>query len=173
MNLTIIADDGIVAVDGVFRTVNLTTLDANIHAVQWNGTTGHIEYKDDSFNLDITDVTAYQTFIDAWTSAVEPPLTLNDNKTVKTAEFMDECLIRIVAQVSDWDSMEAIKTIAGIWDTHLATNATVAQTLAKDIYIYVRDTVPPKITAITTQVALDAIDPIVADPFGDGTPWPI
>lgn len=172
MNLTIIADDGVVAVDGEFRTVDLSTLDANIHAIQWNGTTGHIEYKDNSPNLDITDVTAYQSFIDAWTAAAPPAPTLDENKAVKTAEFEAECIVRIIAQVPDWDSMEAIKTVAGLWDNHLATNATAAQTLAKDIYLYVRDTVPPKITAIATQGALDAVDPTLADPFGDA-PWPV
>ena len=78
----------------------------------------------------------------------------------------------IAAQVPDWDSLDTIKTVAGLWASHLAANATAARTAAKDIYLYVRDTIPPKLAAVTSQAELQAIDPTAADPFGDGSFWP-
>ncbi len=172
MRVTIIADDGKVGVDGVFRAVDLSTLDANIHAVQWGGASGHIEFRDRSPEQRIADISAFQSFIDAWTAAAPPPPTLAELKSAKGAAFIAEGVTRIAAQVPDWDSLDAIKTVAGLWTSHLVADATPAQIVAKDIYRYVRDTVPAKLAALTTQGQLDAIDPSTADPFGDGTPWP-
>ena len=67
MRVTIIADDGKVGVDGVFRAVDLAALDPKIHAVQWDGAKGHIEYKDRSPETVLTDISPYQFFVDAWT----------------------------------------------------------------------------------------------------------
>ena len=172
MRVTIIANDGKVGVDGVFRAVDLSTLDPNIHAVQWDGVVGHIEFKDRSPEQRIADISAFQSFIDAWTAAAPPPPTLTDLKSAKGAAFIAEGVTRIAAQVPDWDSLDAIKTVAGLWASHLAANATAAQTVAKDIYRYVRDTVPAKLAAVATEAELRAIDPSAADPFGDGPPWP-
>ena len=172
MRVTIIADDGKVGVDGVFRGVDLSSLDANIHAVQWDGALGNIEFKDRSPEQRIADISAFQSFIDAWTSAAPPPPTLAELKAAKGAALSAEGVTRIAAQVPDWDTLDTIKTVAGLWISHLAANATAAQTTAKDIYRYVRDTVPAKLAAVATPAELDAIDPSTADPFGDGTPWP-
>ena len=172
MRVTIIADDGKVGVDGVFRAVDLSALDANIHAVQWDGSTGHVEHKDKSRPRTLSSVTEFQSFIDAWTAAAPLPPTLADFKEAKGAEFTAEGVTRIAAQVPDWNTLDTIKTVAGLWASHLAANATVAQVAAKDIYLYVRDTVPAKLAAVTTQGELDAIDPSAADPFGDGSFWP-
>lgn len=172
MRVTIVADDGLVGVDGVFRAVDLSTLDGNIHAVQWDGGAGHIEHKDRSPAQKITDFSAFRSFIDAWTAAAPPPRTLAEIKTEKRAAFVVEGVTRIAAQVPDWDSLDAIKTVAGLWVSHIAANATAAQTAAKDIYLYLRDTVPARLAAVTAQDELDAIDPSAADPFGDGSFWP-
>ena len=172
MRVTIVADDGLVGVDGVFRSVDLSALDPNIHAVQWDGTAGHVEFKDLSPEQQIADISVFQSLIDAWTAAAPPPPTLAELKTAKGAAFTAEGVTRIAAQVPDWDTLEAIKTVAGLWASHLAANATAAQITAKDIYLYVRDTAPSKLAAVSSQAELDAIDALVADPFGDGTPWP-
>jgi hypothetical protein len=50
--------------------------------------------------------------------------------------------------------------------------ATAPMMLAKDVYLYLRDTVPAKLAGLAIQAELDAIDPSQADPFGDGTGWP-
>lgn len=71
MKLTIIRDDQMVGVNGEFRVVDVSGMNPLIRAVQWNGTTGHIEY-DDGPNEDISDVTEFQSQIDLWTAAVPP-----------------------------------------------------------------------------------------------------
>lgn len=101
-----------------------------------------------------------------------PAPSLSELKVIKRREFVTEGIKRIAAEVPDWDSLETIKTVSGLWVSHLAANATAAQLTAKDIYLYVRDTVPPKIAAIADEVALAAVDPTATDPFGDGTLWP-
>lgn len=100
------------------------------------------------------------------------PSALIERKAIKQRDFIAEAVMRIAAQVPDWDNLDTIKTVAGLWDSHLSTNATAAQTVARDIYLYVRDTVPTKFGAILSRTALDIIDATAADPFGDGTPWP-
>lgn len=78
MRLTIIADDNSVGIDGEFiAPISMPQLDASIHAVQWNGEYGEVEYKTQfengalvkPANVLITDVTPYQFAIDAWNSA--------------------------------------------------------------------------------------------------------
>lgn len=92
-------------------------------------------------------------------------------RALRRQQFKAEALARIAAQVPDWDSIESIKTAAGMWPA-IGGGATAAMLAAKDIYLYIRDTIPPKIAAVADQPGLDAIDPTAADPFGDGTPWP-
>lgn len=103
-----------------------------------------------------------------------PPLgpSLSELKNAKRAEFIAESVTRIAAQVPDWDTLDTVKTVAGLWVSHLATNATTAQLAAKDIYLYAKNIVPSKLATITDQAALDAVDPTATDPFGDGTLWP-
>jgi hypothetical protein len=171
MRVTIIKDMNRVNVDGVARTVDLAALDPNIHAVQWDGAKGHIEYKNHSPEEILSDISAYQAFIDAWTDAAPPPPTLAELKQAKGADFIAEGVRRIAAQVSDWDSIESIKTAAGMWPA-IGGGATAPMMLAKDVYLYLRDTVPAKLAGLAIQAELDAIDPSQADPFGDGTGWP-
>lgn len=80
MRLTIVADDNAVGIDGeFFPDLDLPQLDPAIHAVQWNGEYGQIEYRtrveNGAFvkppNALITDVTAYQFAVDAWAVAKE------------------------------------------------------------------------------------------------------
>lgn len=78
MRLTIIADDGAVGIDGeFFSQLDLSQLDASIHAVQWYGEHGEVEYKTrfengalvKPANVLITDVALYQFAVDAWDAA--------------------------------------------------------------------------------------------------------
>jgi len=72
MRVAIIADDSHVYVEGHALVVDLTGLDDEIHAVQWYGTVGDIEYKHDHIadtkkqNERITDFAPYQVFVDRW-----------------------------------------------------------------------------------------------------------
>ncbi len=101
-----------------------------------------------------------------------PPIPLDDLKDIKTSEFFREGVRRVAIQVPDWDTLDTIKTVAGLWVSHLSTNATPPQIVAKDIYLYVRDNAIPRINAMTTEAELVTVDPTVDDPFGDGTLWP-
>ena len=72
MRLTIIRDDGVVGIDGVWRTVSMSALDPDIRAVQWDDEKGgHVEY-DDSANTTLNNVNSFQTFIDRWIAAAPP-----------------------------------------------------------------------------------------------------
>lgn len=78
MKLTIVADDGAVGIDGEFYSaLSLPQLDPTIHAVQWYGEYGEVEYKtvfadgviSKPANQIITDVTPYQFAVNAWNAA--------------------------------------------------------------------------------------------------------
>ena len=169
--VTIIADDGVVGVDGVFRSVDLTGLDPDIHAVQWNGAAGEIEYRAGRPPEVMNDLTLFQPLVDLWAAAAPPAPTLDQMKASKHGEFMTEGLSRIALQVPDWDSLAAIKAVAGLWPA-IAGTANAGQLAAKDVYLYLRDAVPAKLAAVPSRAELDAIDPAQADPFGDGAGWP-
>jgi hypothetical protein len=74
MRVTIIRDDSAVGVDGVFRRIDLSSLRANVRAVQWNGTSGHIEY-DDTANTLFTNIAEFQSFVDLWKAAAADQIT--------------------------------------------------------------------------------------------------
>jgi hypothetical protein len=73
MRATIVADDGIVIVDGKPHTVDCSPLieDGN-HAVQWSDSFGEVEYRTDpetgnrAPNERITDFSPYQPYVDLW-----------------------------------------------------------------------------------------------------------
>ena len=92
MRLTIISDDKTVGVDGEFYlNVDLTGLDSTIHAIQWYGEYGEVEYKTKfesgvvvkPANMLITDLTQYQFVIDAWNAANNLAL---EQKAIATEE---------------------------------------------------------------------------------------
>ncbi|SCX82423.1 hypothetical protein [Nitrosospira sp. Nsp13] len=71
MRITIIRDDGVVGVDGLFRQVDLSALPPEIRAIQWNGMSGHIEY-DTAANAPLEAITAFQWIVDRWAAASQP-----------------------------------------------------------------------------------------------------
>jgi hypothetical protein len=72
MRVTILADDNQVYVEGHALKVDLTGLEEDIHAVQWYGSVGEVEYKHDQIantrepNERIDDFSPYQVFVDRW-----------------------------------------------------------------------------------------------------------
>ena len=72
MRVTIIADDNHVYVEGHAQLVDLTGLDEDIHAVQWYGTVGEIEFKYHEIentrapNQRFDDFSPFQVFVDRW-----------------------------------------------------------------------------------------------------------
>jgi len=72
MRITIVRDDSVVGVDGIFRHIDLSAMPAAIRAVQWNGVNGHIEY-DDMANSPLDSIADFQQFVDAWRAAAPQP----------------------------------------------------------------------------------------------------
>lgn len=69
MKLTIIADDKLVSKDGVgYSNLDLSFLDNDVWAVQWDTDKGHIEKRDLSI-VEITDITPFNTALTKWTEA--------------------------------------------------------------------------------------------------------
>ena len=62
--LTIVKDDKFVAVDGEGLILDAVVLASNVHAVQFDGTNGTIEYNDGTANEAITSISAYSTITD-------------------------------------------------------------------------------------------------------------
>ena len=75
--LTIIKDDKWVKVDDVGLTLDTVDLPANVHAVQWDGSAGWIEYNDGKDNKAISSISDYSTITD-------------DHATAKAAEDADD-----------------------------------------------------------------------------------
>ena len=63
MNITIVKEDRLVVIDG--EGINFDfDLPANVWAIQWDGTTGEIEFTDGTPNEVITDFSAYQPLVE-------------------------------------------------------------------------------------------------------------
>ena len=172
MKVAIIKSRDRVNVDGDARAVDLSSLSETIHAVHWDGTTGHVQYNDGTAEEVLSDFDDYQIYLDAWTAAAPPTPTLSDFKEFKRQDFRTEAVVRMSAEVPAWDSVSKVEFLLSIVNMLNTGAMTPAQTLAKDILLYARDVAPPKVNAAVDQAALDAIDPTADDPFGDGTPWP-
>lgn len=68
MKISIIKEDNAVVIDGIgFLEMDLSSVGTDVHAIQFDTETskGHIEYKDDRVNEEITDITPYQSIIDS------------------------------------------------------------------------------------------------------------
>jgi len=85
--LTIVKEDSFVKVDGVGLTpIDCSSLASNIHAIQFDGSNGEVQYNDGTDNLAITDISAYSTITNLWTSAKATADTAaSDAATAQTA----------------------------------------------------------------------------------------
>jgi len=68
MRVTIVPVDNMIYLDNFNATVDCSSLDPSIHAVQWNGNIGEIEYKNvvtgkKTRNEEITDISPYSDLI--------------------------------------------------------------------------------------------------------------
>jgi|TARA_R100001463_G_scaffold87927_3_gene142557 hypothetical protein len=62
--LTIIKDDKFVDRDGASVTLDAVVLPANVHAIQWNGSSGWVEYNDGTHNTSLSNIDDYKTITD-------------------------------------------------------------------------------------------------------------
>lgn len=80
MRVTIIPSDGFVSIDGYgFSGLDLSGIDASVHAVQWYDTHGEIEVKDPVTkkmvaNTEITSLEQFQAAINVWNAKKEKVL---------------------------------------------------------------------------------------------------
>jgi len=79
---TILVSTDAVIINDMSRTVDCSALvPARTHAVQWDGSAGHIEFynppglasEDVKLNEPLTSMGAYQSYVDAWYAAAPPP----------------------------------------------------------------------------------------------------
>jgi hypothetical protein len=63
MNVCIVKEDKVVMIDGEGLNFDFD-LPSNVWAIQWNGSTGEIEFNDGTPNEVITDFSAYQSLVD-------------------------------------------------------------------------------------------------------------
>lgn len=102
MKLTIVKPDGMVGIDGVFFPLDLSSLPDNLHAVQWSGTSGHIEHIDGA-NQNLTDISMYQHIVDAWQAKRDDEIARQDpyygmTEEQKAAAFLANQKVTIAAQ---------------------------------------------------------------------------
>lgn len=103
MKLTIIPGDGSVGEDGVFYNgLDLSScgIPPNIHALQWDGVAGWIEFKDPVPNEEITSLPAWANCcMTKWTEANTPkppePPTAEQNKATAVSKL----------QATDWTTI--------------------------------------------------------------------
>ena len=90
MKVTIVVDDGVMGIDGVFYTVDLTGLPKDVRALQFEtGKGGHIELTDGK-NVEVTAISKYKVFLDRWYAARDeakkPPPTVEKPPIEKPEE---------------------------------------------------------------------------------------
>jgi hypothetical protein len=79
MRISVVVDDAKVIVDGEARTVDVSDLEPGIHAIQWDGADGDVEYgKPRRENVALADFAPYQFLLDRWVAAAPPPPPLPD-----------------------------------------------------------------------------------------------
>jgi len=74
MRFSVIRDNNIVYVDGLALPIDCSSLPTYVHAIQWYGDKGEIEFSEDADgrrlpNLKIVDISPYQYLIDAHAQA--------------------------------------------------------------------------------------------------------
>jgi len=87
---TIIKDDKSIAIDGVGAILSSIDLPANVHAIQWYGSTGSVEYNDGTVNLTISNMNSYTDIIAAGQAVIDAKIAADntaasDAATAKTA----------------------------------------------------------------------------------------
>jgi len=93
MKITIVAPDGVVGIDGEFRQIDLSALDATVHAVQYDSgnDTGHIEFTDQKPNMPLGKAKfdkLFSKYIQLWKAAgILPERTLDEIKADKRQQI--------------------------------------------------------------------------------------
>lgn len=74
MRISIVIPDNVVVIDGVARQVDCSGVEPDLHAVQWYGKHGEVEYAGAKRrNVIITDLEPYASLITQWEQWTPPP----------------------------------------------------------------------------------------------------
>ena len=105
MRLTVIRNDGAVYVDSVaYLSLDMSSVPVNVHALQWHGVSGWIEFADSTPNQDITELPAWASVcLEEWEAAdyaqkhPSPP-------PIPTAEENKESAVLLLT-ATDWTAL--------------------------------------------------------------------
>lgn len=74
MKISIVVPDRIVVIDGDARTISMDGVPVGLHAIQWDGERGDVEYgKPHRRNETIASLEPFQFLIDRWLAVPPPP----------------------------------------------------------------------------------------------------
>jgi hypothetical protein len=116
MRVTVIREDGVIGINGVFRRVDLSEMLEGIRAIQWNENSGHVEYDDYQIpNLMIDTIEAVQSFITLWEQAAPPPPSAAERISAAHARInaaYEKAVKELTAgypdrEIASWDKQEA------------------------------------------------------------------
>lgn len=118
MKLTIIRSDKFVAIDGVgYAPIDLSSLNSDIHAVQWYGTHGEIEYVlnaqgEKPVNTLIDSIEQFSEIIQSWTTINTEATT---PKPPTSEELKADCEMRAKRFLTetDWSQLPDVEGILG------------------------------------------------------------
>lgn len=119
MQVTVIVPDKCIIVDGDMIEPVEFDYDEGVHAIQWDGADGHIEFIMADGGIMTTPVSQLevQPYVEAWQAAKDkltnvPPLTLAEAKTAKQAEIRDAHNAFLLERGVEYSDMER-----QTWDT--------------------------------------------------------
>lgn len=117
MRLTIIRPDSLVSVDGRGIEVDLSEMDESIHAVQWTGTSGHIE-RDGQPNEPITSITDFGVYLGRWNARKEeidnpPPHVPTQEETIQSFKDAIQNTLDEAARAKNYDDIVSACSYAG------------------------------------------------------------
>lgn len=132
MRFTYIAPDRVAIVDGAARQVPDLEPPAGVHAIQWDGSTGHVEYAlVDGIkppNAPLASIAAYQPILDAWATVGAPPAQPEPRPTQKPDSIPAWAAKAILHEDGLLDAAEAAAAASGgAWPLRFAYAATWAR----------------------------------------------
>lgn len=141
--VTVIVDDNLVIVNGKPHTIDCSAFPA-IHAIQWFGQNGEIEFKPtlegQPPNQAFTDVTPFQSLIDAWQFAEDhpPPPPPPTPEELRAQEFVADTQRAVVVERLKNATPDQIRTFVNNNVTDLASAKTMMANLAVAVALAVR-----------------------------------
>lgn len=118
MRLTIIRDMGLVHVDGNgFDELDMSDVPEDVHALQWYGSSGEIEYNDGKGNVEITELPAWADLAKAKKDAKDSEIAAEEaaaeayaNSTEGKAEAARAQRDKLIAETDWWASSDLTMT---------------------------------------------------------------